>query len=165
MVLTMDRDDRTTVEPELKTAPYFRDEPEFRRSGGLRTVGPNGGHLGYTEDGDKAEWLVDDRDPDDYFAILLRRNDVTIRATYLEFRDKVWWNRHQNVRHKAETGEIELREGQLGPEIGCAAAARIEEQYGLENLGWDGFDWGLLSGRMSALAWVLGAEWEESLDT
>jgi hypothetical protein len=29
----------------------------------------------------------------------------------------------------------------------------------------DGFEWGMLAGKMSAMRWVLGEDWDSTLDT
>jgi len=92
---------------------------------------------------------------------------------------KVWYNRHQITRQKIERGQTTIVEMETLPvkdhlrrpiqrdvwEGALRAAAKVEKKYGLKNLGpWDDFDWGMPNGKLSALRWVLGDDWD-MLDT
>ncbi len=93
--------------------------------------------------------------------------------------DKVWYGRHGLLTDAVESGETRVVEredypaGRYDPKLitrdiwegARKAARRVEKKYGVDNLGpWDDFEWGMLSGRLSALRWVLGDEWD-MLDT
>jgi hypothetical protein len=102
-----------------------------------------------------------------------------IKAEHLLFR-QVWYNRHWNLRAAIESGKHKLvseAEWKKRPkrhqkvttdtvwQMALAAAKRTEDEVGLENLGpWSDFEWGMLNGKLSALRWVMGSEWD-FLDT
>jgi pyrimidine deaminase RibD-like protein len=129
-------------------------------------VGPNGHRVAYNDQGDKVEMIPSGDEPGEFWPMVLRRNDQQILDAYNESWDKVWWNRHMARVQRIERGEVDPPEGpEAALKIGAEAAARIEERYAMEELELDDFEFGLLSGRMSALSWVLGSKWNESLDT
>jgi hypothetical protein len=83
---------------------------------------------------------------------MTRRNNKDIREAYDEFWKKVWYERHMRNQ----------------PKVGQDAARCIEEKYGKAKLAEminDPFEHGMIYGQMRALAWVLGAEWNEAGDT
>lgn len=92
---------------------------------------------------------------------------------------QVWYNRHWNMRARIEDGTIKIVDEESYPRKRGApetitrdtlkgaiqAAKRTERKYGKKNLGpWDDFEWGMINGKLSALRWVMGDEWD-MLDT
>jgi hypothetical protein len=93
--------------------------------------------------------------------------------------NQVWYNRHWNLRSGVERGRVKVVEKETYPrprgaretvqrdvwEGALKAAKRVERRYGKKNLGpWDDFEWGMINGKLSALRWALGDEWD-MLDT
>lgn len=119
-------------------------------------AGPNGGRVGFDKDRRLMEWLPSEDHDGEVFSMILRRSDDEVHEACAEFLDKVWWNRHQIWLEKIARGE----ESSDHPSYAkaCETAERIEEKYGIDNLGWDDFEWGIVNGKLSALLWVLGED-------
>jgi len=104
----------------------------------------------------------------------LRRRIAEIVAAEHQFFERVWYNRHILFREKVERGRIKIVENGTFPlkdrgeaiqrkfwEAVLRAGKRLEERHGPENLGpWSDFEWGMINGKLSALRWVLGDEWD-----
>lgn len=91
------------------------------------------------------------------------RSESEIVDAVSELLDKVWYNRHlvlrEKVKKSTEKVDSKIWKGAL------QSARKVEKRYGKAALGpYDDFDWGMINGKLSALRWVLGDEWD-MLDT
>lgn len=92
-----------------------------------------------------------------------RKSDTEISEVITELTDYIWYNRHQclfeNVITGKETVDPKIWSGAL------KSAQRMEEKYGDRLFQHeDNFEWGMINGKLSALRWVFGDEWD-MLDT
>lgn len=110
--------------------------------------------------GDEYDELLDESD----FREDPRRLDEILEAESEMF-DRIWYNRSINqdfrLREVGDSAGLVEHERVAGP-----GRRRVEARFGgVKNLGpYDDFEWGMLNGKLSALRWVLGSEWD-FLDT
>lgn len=91
------------------------------------------------------------------------RSLADILAAEKEYFDKIWYVR--SLMREGETGQINLDVSDSLKETIHSARRRIEEKFGVANLPpVDDWEWGFMHGKLSALRWVLGEEWD-FLDT
>jgi hypothetical protein len=103
-----------------------------------------------------------------------RRRIAEIVTAEHQFFEKVWYNRNVRFRKKVAQGRVKIVEKETYTstdrgrpirrdiwEAMLRASEKIESRYGPENLGpWSDFEWGMINGKLSALRWVLGDEWD-----
>lgn len=91
------------------------------------------------------------------------RNEEEVLLALERLVDQIWYNRHQGLKER-----VAKEETTVSPEIwegALASAKQIEKKYGEENLWHESdFEWGMLNGKVSAIRWLLGEDWD-MLDT
>jgi hypothetical protein len=99
------------------------------------------------------------------------RSESDIIEAEQEFFDRVWYGRHalsieDYERIVAGKKPVNPRQ-KTTPEIAkmaLAAGEKVRDRYGDNLLPENDFEWGMFSGKLSALRWVLGSDWD-MLDT
>lgn len=152
----LNRDFLRQVNTRKKRTPAETKDP-------AEGVGPNGFKIGYNEDGDKVEWIEEDGE---VWPMVLRRNDNHILEEYAELQDRVWYVRKLIMFENFESGKEKRRpESEPFIESALQKMKKMEDEFGAENLIYEDVEWGIVQGKMAALAWVLGSDWDGAFDT
>lgn len=94
------------------------------------------------------------------------RKQKKIRKAEEEFFDRIWYDRKlvmfENIKEGKETIDKETKKTVVD------LMKKLEVKYGgrraMRNYCKDDFGWGMMCGKLSAIRWVLGDEWDD-LDT
>ena len=93
--------------------------------------------------------------------MVMRKKDEILAAEE-EFFQKIWHERHLVLKYKLEHGLTTCDPGIW--QAAEAAAKRVRETYGEDISPENDFEWGMMNGKLSALRWISGDEWD-FLDT
>lgn len=96
-----------------------------------------------------------------------------IMAAEKQFSDILWYTRHKYRERLIEQGDIKVIEKKNSENAdsqttildhiwagALKSAQKVEKKYGLENLKFSEFELGILYGKISALRWIIGIEWD-----
>lgn len=142
-----------------KRQPHKDLEPAFAHKGSIYAHGFDGLDSTLQDHfGDELTAILDESDFVEDPRLLLE-----IQKWEQELSDRIWYQRKLNRIHELEDAEDSQGLARY-LKIAGHPMKRVEAQYG-ETLGpYSDFEWGMLNGKLSALRWVLGAEWD-FLDT
>jgi hypothetical protein len=92
------------------------------------------------------------------------RNINEIAEAENEFVDRVWYDRKEVMYDNIIKGKEEMPPEYIMDGL-PESMQRVEFKYGKQNLGpYTEFEWGMINGKLSALRWVMGEDWD-MLDT
>lgn len=97
------------------------------------------------------------------FLLTGMRTESEILAAEQEFFDRVWHERHLLFRHRYEAGDHNRATEEIYRQA-LTAAEQVKARYPDVRPVESDFEWGMWNGKLSALRWVLGEEWD-FLDT
>ena len=128
------------------------------------TLNDEGHAVAFDAHGNQIEIRACEETPGEFYAIITRRNDAEIAGTIDRLVDQVWYNRHLVWKEEVLTG----KERKGCPKIWNTALQQereLSKKYGDASLHPENdFELGMISGKLSALRWVLGENWD-FLDT
>jgi len=144
-----------SINTSARKMPTKRETAESDIDVICRETGPNGYPVGCNDEGDLVEVTDDECCGEVFF-----RGEQSIAVALAELSDRAWRDAHREWLAQIATGDIRLTaeiESNLAYVKG--QLQDIDERYGKVDKS-DHFDCGMTSGKLQALLWLEGEEWE-----